>query len=103
MLSGYVLVDQLDLGPVATVGLTFLLLPAFQGGWHSLYWDLKVAPPHNLPEWNLRKVLFCHVPNLLVTLTFYAVSGSAIWFVAFQVISLALSARAMRFPRPSTR
>ncbi len=101
LLSGYVLVEQLELGQVATVGLAFLVLSGFQGAWHALYWDVKVAPEHNLPEWNLRKVLLCHVPNLLATLTFYAVSGSALWFVVFQTVSLVLSSTAMRFPRPS--
>lgn len=101
LLSGYVLVEQLGLGRVATVSLAFLLLSGFQGGWHAAYWDRKVAPEHNDPAWNLRKVLLCHVPNLLATLTFYAVSRSALWFVVFQTVSLTLSASAMRFPRPS--
>jgi hypothetical protein len=78
-----------------------LLLSAFQGVWHAAYWDVHVAPEHNVPEWNLRKVVLCHVPNLLATLTFYAVSGSAVWFVVLQTVSLVLSATAMRFPRPS--
>lgn len=101
LLSGYVLVEQLGLGKPATVGLAFVLLSAFQGVWHALYWDIKVAPEHNDPAWNLRKVLLCHVPNLLATLGFYAVSGSALWFVLFQTVSLTLSSMAMRFPRPS--
>ena len=101
LLSGYVLVEQLDLGRWPTVGLAFALLSAFQGAWHALYWDLKVAPEHNDPAWNLRKVLLCHVPNLAATLSFYAVSGSALWFVVFQTVSLTLSSTAMRFPRPS--
>jgi hypothetical protein len=101
LLSGYVLVEQLGLGRAATVALAFLLLSAFQGVWHAAYWDVHVAPEHNVPEWNLRKVLLCHVPNLLATLTFYAVSGSAVWFVVLQTVSLVLSATAMRFPRPS--
>jgi hypothetical protein len=101
LLSGFVLVEQLGLGKPATVAVAFVLLSAFQGGWHALYWDVRVAPEHNDPAWNLRKVLLCHVPNLLVTLTHYAVYRSALWFVVFQTVSLALSARAMRFPRPA--
>lgn len=101
LLSGYVLVEQLGLGKVLTVVLAFVLLSAFQGGWHAAYWDPKVSPDHNIPAWNVRKVLFCHVPNLAATLSFYAVSGSAVWFVVFQTVSLVLSSTAMRFPRPS--
>jgi len=100
LLSGYLLVDRLGLDRGWTVLLAFLLLSAFQGAFHALWWDLRVAPEHNDPAWNLRKVLFCHVPNLAVSLTHYAVYGSAFWFVAFQVVALGLSARAMRFPRP---
>ena len=101
LLSGYVLVERLDLPQVWTVVLAFVVLSGFQGGWHAAYWDVHVAPEHNDPAWNLRKVLLCHVPNLAATLTFYAAYHSAFWFVAFQVVSLTLSSRAMRFPRPS--
>lgn len=100
LLSGYLLVDRLGLGRGSTVLLAFLLLSGFQGAFHALWWDVRVAPEHNDPAWNLRKVLFCHVPNLAASLTHYAVYGSAFWFVAFQVVALGLSARAMRFPRP---
>ena len=101
LLSGYVLVARLHLATWLTVVLAFVLLSAFQGGWHAAYWDRKVAPDHNIPAWNVRKVLLCHVPNLAATLTFYADSGSAVWFVVFQTVSLVLSSTAMRFPRPS--
>jgi hypothetical protein len=101
LLAGYLLVELLDLPRFGTVALAFLLLSAFQGVWHAAYWDVKVAPEHNIPEWNARKVLLCHVPNLAATLTHYAVYGSAFWFVVFQVVALTLSATAMRFPRPA--
>jgi hypothetical protein len=79
---------------------TFAIASAVQGGWHAAYWDRWVAPEHNIPEWNLPKVLLCHVPNLTVTLTFLAVYRAPLLFVAFQTISLVLSTVAMRFPRP---
>jgi hypothetical protein len=103
LLSGYVLVERLDLSKPLTVALAFVLLSAFQGGWHAAYWDKHVAPEHNDPAWNLRKVLLCHVPNLAVTLTFYAAYGATMWFVVFQTLSLVLSATAMRFPRPGSQ
>lgn len=101
LLAGYLVVDRLGLGDVATVGLAFGVLAAFQGGWHAAYWDTKVAPEHNDPAWNLRKVLLCHTPNLLVTLAFVRAYDAGGWFVVFQVVALTLSARAMRFPRPA--
>ena len=101
LLSGYLLVELLGLSRLWTVALAFVLLSAFQGAWHAAYWDLKVAPEHNIPEWNARKVLLCHVPNLAATLTHYAVYGSELWFVVFQVVALTLSSMAMRFPRPA--
>lgn len=100
LLSGYVLVEQLDLSRAGTVAAAFVLLSTYQGVWHAAYWDRHVAPEHNDPAWNLRKVLLCHVPNLAATLTHYAVYRSALWFVAFQTVSLTLSSVAMRFPRP---
>ena len=101
LLAGYLLVDRLGLGDLPTVALAFVLLAAFQGMWHALYWDLKVAPEHNDPAWNLRKVLLCHTPNLVATLSFFSAYGAGAWFVVFQVVALSLSARAMRFPRPA--
>lgn len=104
LLAGYAVVEDAVVGlggPTwAVVGLAFLLLSGIQGAWHALYWDLRVAPEHNVPEWNARKVVLCHVPNLLATLTHLAVYDAPRWFVLFQVLALALSAGAMRFPRP---
>lgn len=101
LLAGYAVVEALGVGRWLTVGLAFALLSVFQGSWHALYWDRRVAPEHNDPAWNLRKVLLCHVPNLAVTLSHLAVYRSPVWFVAFQTLGLALSAVAMRFPRPA--
>ena len=85
--------------------VAFVVLSAFQGVWHAAYWDRRVAPEHNDPRWNLPKVLLCHVPNLALTLWFLHDTGAGGWFVLFQVVSLTLSATAMRFPRerPSPR
>lgn len=102
LLSGYRLVELLDANRTMTVLLAFVLLSAFQGVWHAAYWDKYVAPEHNDPAWNLRKVLLCHVPNLAATLTFYAAYQATLWFVVFQMVSLALCSWAMRFPRPGS-
>ena len=78
--------------------VAFIIISAFSGLWHQLYWDIYVAPEHNILEWNGRKVLFAHVPNLLVTLTYLAIYESFGMFVLFQTIVLLASTYFMRFP-----
>jgi hypothetical protein len=77
---------------------SFLLLATFIGLWHSQYWDIHIAPEHNLVEWNLRKVLLAHTPNLVLTLTFLTRYESAALFVLWQTMALLLSTYFMRFP-----
>ena len=101
LLAMYAVVEHTGWSRPAVVVAAFLVLSAFQGGWHALYWDIRVAPDHNDPAWNARKVLLCHVPNLLATLTFLAVYRAPLLFVLLQTISLVLSCQAMRFPRPA--
>jgi len=97
-LSIWAIVESFVSDRLLIVVISFVLIASFKGLWQSLYWDVRVSPPHNLPEWNLRKVLFAHVPNLLITLTYLAVTGSAAMFVAFQVVAILISAYVMRFP-----
>jgi len=78
----------------------YLLLSALTGIWHSRFWDLHISPDHNVREWNLPKVAFAHTPFLIITLAHYAVYRSAAVFIASQMLALALSATAMRFPSP---
>lgn len=80
------------------VVVTFLLLAAFIGLWHALYWDIYVAPDHNIVEWNGRKVLLAHTPNLLVSLTYLTLFGNIGIFILLQTLALLLSTYFMRFP-----
>lgn len=101
-LSIWALVELwVDVNPWVTAGLSFVAISAFTGIWHDRYWDIYVAPEHNIVEWNPRKVLFCHVPNLAATLAFLAAYGAVRWFIAFQTLALVLSVFAMRFPAPT--
>lgn len=84
--------------PMWAALVAFVVISAFLGLWHALYWDIRVAPEHNLPEWNGRKVLFAHIPNLIVTLTHLHFYGNAGLFVLFQTFSLMASTYFMRFP-----
>jgi hypothetical protein len=76
----------------------FAAISTFKGIWQSRYWDLYVAPEHNIPAWNLPKVLFAHIPNLIVTLTHLALFESPGLFILFQMIALMGSTWFMRFP-----
>lgn len=79
--------------------LAYALIATWSGLWHARYWDIHVAPEHNIAAWNLRKVLFAHTPNLVVTLTHLALYRNVSLFVMFQTLALTISAVSMRFPR----
>lgn len=66
----------------------------YQSGW----WDIHVSPPHNRRATNAGKVLFGHLPFIVVGLAHFALFGNARLFVAFHAVALACSAVAMRFP-----
>ena len=80
--------------------VAFTLISSFIGLWHDKYWDVHIAPEHNIPVWNPRKVFLCHIPNLCITLPFLAVYRAPALFLMFQTISLTLSVWFMRFPAP---
>jgi len=97
-LSVWAVTDWLIASKLIVAIVTFIILSAFIGLWHALYWDIYVAPEHNIAEWNSRKVLFAHIPNLVVTLTYLAVYGNFGMFILFQTFSLLGSTYFMRFP-----
>lgn len=78
--------------------LSYIAIGGYNGVWHRYYWDIHISPPHNYTEWNGRKVLLCHTPNLLICLGHFALYGNAALFALWQGLALALSARAMHFP-----
>lgn len=79
---------------------SFVAIAGYAAAFQRLFWDQYVSPPHNLRAWNLRKVLCCHVPNLLCTLTYLALFDDGVLFVWWQMLALLLSAWAMRMPPP---
>ena len=83
---------------VWTVLITFLILSAFIALWHQFYWDIWVAPEHNIVEWNGRKIALVHVPNLVATLTYLTIYQNMGMMVIFQTIALLSSTYVMRFP-----
>jgi hypothetical protein len=79
--------------------VTFLIVGTFKGVWQSQYWDIYVSPEHNIPEWNLKKVLFGHIPNLIFTLSYLALFGNALIFLFFQTAGLMYCTYYMHFPK----
>jgi hypothetical protein len=74
------------------------VISAFLGLWHQFYWDIYVAPEHNILEWNIKKVLLAHIPNIVITLTYLSLYGNSGVFVLCQTFALVASTYFMRFP-----
>jgi len=83
---------------VAIVFSTILALSAFVGLWHAVYWDVHVSPTHNIIEWNTRKVLLAHNPNLILSSIYVTAWENLGLFVLLQAVALLGSALAMPFP-----
>jgi hypothetical protein len=89
-----------DFGParwLTAVGV-FVVLSGYGQVYQSGWWDIHVSPPHNRRDTNAGKVLFGHMPFLLVGLAHFTLFGNALVFVGFHMIALGCSAVAMRFP-----
>ena len=97
-LSVFMLAEKLTASRLLAWLVSFIVISTFLGVWHQFHWDINVAPEHNIAEWNSKKVLFAHVPNLLVTLTYLSIHGNAGIFVLCQTFALAASTYFMRFP-----
>ena len=98
ILSIYAIAETFGWSRWINAAVTYIVIGAVNGAYHALWWDIHVAPPHNIREWNAKKVLFAHTPNLLVTLTYFTMFGNAGLFVLLQTLSLASSTWVMRFP-----
>ncbi len=79
---------------------TIVALSAFVGLWHAVYWDVHVSPTHNIIEWNIRKVLLAHNPNLILTSIYVTAWENLGLFVLLQAVALLGSTLAMPFPSP---
>lgn len=97
-LSVWALVEASGLAVYWVAIISYFLIGAYNGCLHNFFWDIYVSPPHNYSEWNTKKVLYCHTPNLMFTLSWLAMYGNAGLFVLLQSVALAASSYAMRFP-----
>ena len=76
----------------------YLVLSLFIGLWHAVYWDIYIAPEHNVLEWNIRKVILCHNPNVIVTTAYVTLFGNLGVYVGLQAVALFGATIAMPFP-----
>ena len=98
MLSVWAVAEATGIGTVWVALVTFAVVSAWLGGWHATYWDRKVVPEHNIPAWNLPKVLIAHVPNLALSLAFFAAYRCGSALLLFQAVGLCGATLFMRFP-----
>lgn len=97
-LSVFVLASKFIVSKIVVWLVSFTLISMFLGLWHQFYWDIYVAPEHNILEWNIKKVLYGHIPNIVITLTYLSMYGNAGIFVLCQTFALVASTYFMRFP-----
>ena len=97
-LSVWLLAGKLGLPTWGTWLVTFLVLGGYQPNWHNIYWDHYIAPEHDTPMTQKIKALGCHIPNLIITLTYLALYDNYLIFVSAQVIACASAGIGMRYP-----
>lgn len=82
------------------VGAAVAAIAAYNGIWRSFVWDVWVTPLHNVAGWNLRKIVFVHLPVLTLAFTHLTLFESGFVFLAVQIVALVGSAIFMHFPAP---
>ena len=95
-------VELIGLPRYGTGLVTFVLQGGFKANWDQRYWNVYVAPAHNIKEWNKWKVLLVHIPNVLVTFSYFITYGNATLYCATQTLALIGSTSFMCFPSPSS-
>ena len=98
LLSIWSIIEKAGFGPVASATGTFLIGGSLNGLWHSKYWDVRVSPDHNVLEFNRKKILLAHFPNLIVSLLHLALFANPYVFLLGQAVALTISTLIMRFP-----
>lgn len=97
------IVELFGLPRFGTGIITFLLQGGFKANWDQKYWNVRVAPAHNISSWNKWKILTVHVPNVLVTFSYFITYGNATLYCATQTLALVGSTSFMRFPSPYSK
>ncbi len=94
----WALAELTGLNSYWVAAITYAVLSGYNFAFHQFFWDIRVSPPHNVEAWNMKKVQYCHAPNLLLGLTWLAIWGNFGLWLLFQTAALVISSHAMRFP-----
>lgn len=100
MLVVYEVIAGFGLAITVNIALMIVAWSVWAALWQSRYWDIRIAPEHNIEAWNLRKILIVHLPFLLLCITHYALFGNTALFLVWQIAALMASTLIMRFPAP---
>ncbi len=80
--------------------LAYTLISLWQVLWQDLVWDIYVSPEHDTPWTTKVKVPCTHIPNITLSLVYFAYFDAYWGFVISQVVALTLCSIAMRMPAP---
>jgi hypothetical protein len=82
----------------------FLLAYAFISVWQwllmDIFWDIYISPEHDSPQSIMLKVPLSHIPNVTLSLIFFAIHRNYAIFVALQTVALVGASINMRMPAP---
>jgi len=65
-----------------------------------MYWDIYISPEHDTLFSIGLKVAVTHVPNVTITLIFFALYENYVLFIALQTLALTGACIMMRMPAP---
>lgn len=99
-LSVWLLAGYLPIPDWGVSVVTFVVLAVYQPNWHNIYWDHYIAPEHDTPLTQAIKASCCHIPNLIIALTYLTLYENYLIFVLAQVVACMSAAIGMRFPAP---
>lgn len=80
--------------------LAYVIISLWQALMMDLYWDVYVSPEHDTPASIKLKVPTTHIPNVTLSLIFFAIYQNYAVFIAWQCIALIGCSLAMRMPAP---
>lgn len=98
LLSFWSAIEFIGLSVVWVALISFFVIASYTVLYHYLIWDAFVSPPHNYSEWKWKKVAFCYLPNLAISLVWLAMYSNAGLFLLLQGYGFAIAAYVMRFP-----
>jgi len=80
--------------------LAYGLITIWQWLLMDLYWDIYISPEHDSPKSIKMKVPLTHVPNVTLSLIFFAIYGNYAVFIALQTLALIGCSINLRMPAP---